>query len=176
MANDADLRVNDGGTWKIVDQLYANDGGSWDEVKRAYANDGGTWKQFHSYVQVSPLFNGDTNIRFGDDCFAGIQFNADGDEFEANNAGSFNQNVGQWLDRGLNSEVWVLRGTVTSGAWNNQNPTGRQALSGSPSWRCIRTTQGSQHATCTFTFWDDATTGILLHTTGSATYTANQEP
>ena len=41
------LHVNDGGTWKEVQNLSVHDGGSWKDVAQAWIKDGGEWKIFY---------------------------------------------------------------------------------------------------------------------------------
>jgi hypothetical protein len=125
---------------------------------------------------VSAAANGDINFTISPtDCFAGVQFNTSGNEFESNNAGLFNQSAGVWLDRGLSSEVWVER-VVTSGSWNNMDPgTGRWQLSTTRSFRVVETGLGSTSVTGYFKFWDAASGGTLLQQTASATYTATTQ-
>lgn len=167
------LQVNDGGVWKLVREIHVNDGGTWDEVRRAYVNDGGVWKQFHTFIRLSPQLNGQFNSRSGF-CFAGVQLHLNGTEDECvADGGAFTINAGTWLDRGLNSEVWVERNVVV-GSWNNIDTTGRNILSGTRQWR-VRAGTGpvTVSCTCNWTFYDAATAGNVIHgPTANVTYSA----
>lgn len=168
--------INVAGVWKAATPAI-NVAGVWKTPDSESINVAGAWKQtWPTGPVVSPVNGGDSNIRILSTCYAGIQFNANGYEYECINTGSYTQNIGLWLDAGLNSEVWV-ECILTAGSWNSLNPgtSTRLQLSTTRTWRCLRSSVGVQTATCYFKFWDAASGGNLLHTTGSASYSANYE-
>ena len=171
-------RIISGGAWKKVLHLHTRVSGSWKEVLNGYTRVGGVWKQFHEALLVSPVGGGATRVRINASCFAGIEFRADGDEFQCNNLGVFNQDKGPWLDNGAASKVWVQM-TINGGSpgtWNSLNPgTGRLQLSTTRSYRCVRSTAGFHTVSATFVMWDAASGGNQLATTGSSTYSAQFE-
>lgn len=127
-------------------------------------------------VSVSPVANGQSNSLLSTPCYAGVQFNSNGIEYEASAAsGTWIFSQGNWLDTGTAGQVWIER-VVTSGSWNNLDPgTGRHQLSTSRSFRVYRVATGSQSVTGYFRFWDAASGGNNLYTTSSATYSAEND-
>ncbi len=126
--------------------------------------------------EVSATANGQVNSLLSQTCYAGVQFNTSGEEFEvvASN-GNYSQSQGDWLTSGSSSDVWVER-SITSGTWNSSDPgAGRLQLSTSRSFRVIRSTTGIQSVTGSFDFWDAASGGNNLQSTSSATYSAENE-
>ena len=171
------IRVS--GTWKECDAVYIRVGGVWKEVDQAGIRVGGVWKDtLVSGPTVSPVGNGDTNFRFGSACYAGVQFNTSGIEYEYTAAGSATSSQGNWLDSGLSSEVWVewTRTGGTLGAWNSINPgTIRRQLSSTWSYRIIRSTNGTNTIAGYFKMYDAASGGNTLWTGPTATWSAEAE-
>lgn len=40
----SELKINDSGTWRNVQQVQVNDSGTWRDIQQIYVNDGGTWR------------------------------------------------------------------------------------------------------------------------------------
>jgi hypothetical protein len=126
-------------------------------------------------LSVSPQANGDSNIRFDLTCYAGVQFNTSGVEYEYTAAGAATVSQGNWLDEGSASDVWVER-TITAGSFNSIDPgTGRHQLSTTRSFRVIRTIIGVQSCTASFEMFDAASGGNSLATTSSAVWSAEYD-
>lgn len=124
-------------------------------------------------LSVIPNTNGDDNVRLDANCYAGIQWQNDGDEAEYTNSAGLNV-IGTWLKGGTAAEVWVAC-AVTLGSWNSLNPgTSLLQLSTTRSFRIVRTTDGTQSVTCTFNFYNAASGGDLIATTGSITFNAER--
>ena len=124
-------------------------------------------------LSVIPNTNGDDNFRLNANCYAGIQWQNDGDEAEYTNSAGLNV-IGTWLKAGTPAEVWVAC-AVTSGSWNSLNPgTSLLQLSTTRSFRIVRTTNGTHSVTCVFNFYDAASGGNLIATTGSITFNAER--
>lgn len=125
-----------------------------------------------SGLSVSATANGDTNNNFGT-CYVGVQFNSSGVEYERdNNSTAYNVNMGNWLDSGTASEVWVefIR---TSGAasWDGKSNSTRYNLGTTQSFG-LTDAGGTNSITGYFRFWDANTGGSTLQTTSSATWSA----
>ncbi len=164
------LKVYNGASWDTIVAKVWN-GAAWVEKLEFY--DGSGFVRLYG-PQVSANALGDSNIRVGNDCYAGVQFASDGTEYQYTNIGGLAVEGDGWLDSGLNSEVWVNR-VVTAGSWNDLDPgAGRNVLSANRSFRVIRTTLGTQSVTGYFQFWDAATGGNLLQQTPSAVYSAQK--
>lgn len=133
----------------------------------------GFWKATSSGPTVSALANGDYNSANSGTIYAGVQFNTDGDEYEANNAGSYVTNVGQWLDSGTSSQVWVEYFNNT-GTFTGKTAGTRYQISTSQGFLTPGATQFIQFrsVTCQFRFWDAASGGNTLQTTSSASWQA----
>ena len=127
-------------------------------------------------LSISPVMNGDSNIRVFNRCHAGAQCHSGGIEYEATSTGAFSSSQGNWLDAGSAADVWI-EPIVTSGSWNSGPATGsRWQLSTTRSWLVWKdTTTGSKSVTGSFKFWDAASGGSLIVQTASATWTANFE-
>jgi len=166
------LEVKYSSSWRTITAPEVKYSGSWRAVKTIEAKIGGAWQEvFSSGPTVSAAADGDSNIRFNNTCYAGIQFVSSGDEREYTSTGG-TSSVGSWLDSGSGSEVWVER-VVTAGSWNSIDPgAGRHQLSTTRSFRVIRSSAGVQSVTGYFKFWDAASGGSLLQQTASATYSA----
>jgi len=157
--------INVAGVWKTCDQVEVNVAGVWKDT-------------LSSGPSVSPSGNGDSNYRYGSTCYAGVQFNANGTEYEYTASGSASSNQGAWLDSGLNSQVWVLwtRTGGTLSSWNSLNPgTVRRQLSTTRSYRINRTTNGTNTISGYFRMYDAASSGNLLWTGPTATWSADAD-
>jgi hypothetical protein len=166
--------INVSGVWKST-APGINVAGVW-KTPEEWINVTGVWKKtYPTGPAVSAVNGGDTNIRILATCYAGVQFNSNGYEYECINTGSYTQNIGLWLDAGAASEVWV-ECIVTAGSWNSIDPgAGRHTLASSKTWRVQRSSIGVQSVTCYFRFWDAASGGNLLQTTATNSYAANYE-
>ncbi len=127
---------------------------------------------------VSPSNANVVGAKAGATAYAGVQFNSDGIEYKTptNGDSAYNTSLGAWLDRGLNSAVWVqwTRTGGTEADWNSQDSgDGRNQLSTSAQWRILISGAGPNNTIIGyFEFWDAASDGNLLHTTDSRTFTA----
>lgn len=145
------------------------DGAAWIDVPKFW--DGAAWIDLNSQLSVSPVANGRVNARVNATCFSGVTWNLNGIEYEITATGGVDAQ-GDWLDSGLNSEVWVQR-FVTAGSWNSIDPgTGRFQLSTTRSWRVVRVSNGIQSVTGHFEMWDAASGGNMLAQTSSAVWSA----
>ena len=98
-------------------------------------------------------------------CYAGIQFNADGNEYSTPVTGEavFTNLRGQYLTFGSPSEVWVER-IVNTGSLNWADPgSGRYRLDISRSFGLFQTTTGTNTANVTLNFYDAASGGVLIN-------------
>lgn len=76
-----------------------------------------------------------TRTRFADDCYAGVYLKNDGVEWAYSNAGvPEGTNLGDWLEVGTTSEMWV-RCTLNAGTLDGAN-------SGTGSWLAMTTSRG----------------------------------
>lgn len=163
------LKINVASVWKEP-TTKINVAGVWKVPGSTKINVAGTWKTIGKIAQFNT--NGDVNSRFSPGTvYAGLQINSNGTEYEYTNAGG-TTSIGTWLKSGLNSAVWV-QCTVHSGSWNSINPgTGRLQCNTTRSYRLVRSTNGTHSCTCTFNFYDAATGGNLIDTTGSIIFSA----
>jgi len=105
-----------------------------------------------------------TNVRSGAACQANFRVDNDGLEYESDNQGNYSASSGQWLDRGLNSEVWVER-TVNSGTLDTDTIGGSRVVCSTD--RIVGITRGSagtDTANVTLEFFDAASGGNSLDT------------
>ena len=102
-------------------------------------------------------------------CYATIEFHSNGVEY-MNSTGTDSGDAtsrGNWLDSGLNSEVWINR-IINSGTLNRYDAgSGRQVMSTTRRYGISKSTNGSKTTNMTFEFWDAASGGNLL---GTVTY------
>jgi len=169
------LEIRVGGVWKTIDTASIKVGGAWKTPDSIEIKVAGVWKTiWPTGPAVSAVNGGDYNFAPSGTCYAGVQFHSNGNEYEANAAGSFTNLIGVWLDAGLNSEVWV-EPLVTLNSWNSGPATGaRYRLDTTRSWLVSRSVLGSKIVTAHFKFWDAASGGSILQTTGNGTYEAEQ--
>lgn len=97
---------------------------------------------------------------------AGVQFNSSGVEYATQHSGNgaYTVSRGNWLDTGLNSEVWIER-TEDVGTLTYTDPgSGRKVLSTTRAYAVHDATipGGSVDCTVTFDFYDAASGGSLL--------------
>jgi len=173
------IEIKPGGVWKSIDNCEINVGGVWKDVDAIEINVGGVWKTaWTSYVAptVSAVAGGDTNSCREDICgsvTAGVRWNTDGNEYECTNAGTFNINIGQWLDTGLSSSVWVMFTRVSGKTHFDSKTSGtRYNIATNQTFSNTVFSVGADTITGYFRFYDAATGGNLLDTTSSATWTA----
>jgi hypothetical protein len=133
---------------------------------------GSAWTTLAVTLDATFNTNGDSNFRFSAICFAGLQINLNGTEYEYTNSGTLGS-IGTWLNSGLNSEVWV-ECVLISGTWNSINAgTGtRLRCDTTRSWRLKQSSNGVNTVQCNFKFWDAASGGNLLDETGTIFFTA----
>ena len=169
----AELKVKSGGIWRTITDPEVKLSGVWRAIKTIEVKSGGVWREVFALVSgpvVSPLANGDSNMGLAP-CYAGVQFNTSGVEYEYTPTGGLGVVGDGWLDSGASSEVWVER-IVTAGSWSSIDPgAGRHQLSTTRSFR-VESWGGTSSVTGYFKFWDAATGGSLLHQSASAIYSA----
>ena len=126
---------------------------------------------------ISPVGDGQqTSVNgLSGNCYAGIQFNSNGIEYERDPAtGTFNINKGNWLDSGSASDVWVEFVRTAGAAWNDPGPPAtltygvRYNLGTTREWKMYRVSFGESTITGYFRFWDAASGGNQI-TPSSAT-------
>ena len=59
----SELKINDSGTWRNVQQVQVNDSGTWRDIQEIYVNDSGTWRT----VFLKALLNATMTEGFYDD-------------------------------------------------------------------------------------------------------------
>lgn len=167
-------KINVAGVWKTPSSIKINVAGVWKSPSSIKANVAGVWKTvFPGGPSVSLASNGDFNFRSVGTCYGGLQINSNGIEYEYTNTGG-TTSLGNWLDSGLNSEVWILM-TLISGTWNSLNAgTTRLQCSTTRSWRISRSSAGTHTVTARFRAYDAASGGNLLSDTGNITFTVEQ--
>ncbi len=176
------LEVKSGAIWRTITAPEVKSGGIWRPIQTIEVKSGGIWREVFALAggpATSAAADGDTNIRFGVQCFAGAQFRSDGTEWEHLNTAFLTQvGVGGdaiWMDVGPASAIWIER-IVTFGSWNSVDPgAGRHVMSSHREFRIVRTTPGTKSVTGYFKFWDAASGGTLLQQTASATWSATME-
>ncbi|KKN01582.1 hypothetical protein LCGC14_1126310 [marine sediment metagenome] len=177
-----ETKVKVGGLWRTITAPEVKVSGVWRAVQTIEVKSGGVWREVFALAggpATSAAADGDANLRFGNVCYAGAQFQLDGSEWEYTNSGGLTQTgVGGdqiWMDTGPNSAIWIER-IVTAGSWNSLDPgAGRHVMSTTRSFRIVRSTAGIFTVTGYFKFWDAASGGSLLQQTASATWTAERE-
>lgn len=115
---------------------------------------------------VSPVSTDVIRSAVANPTIAGVQYNLSGVEYSTqfSGNGAYNVSRGNWLDTGLNSEVWIER-TLNVGTLTHADPgAGRKVLSTTRSYAVHDATipGGSVDCTVTFDFWDAASGGSLL--------------
>lgn len=171
----ANMEVKHSGSWRTLTSVEVKHSGAWRSVKKVYAKHAGAWREVFSALTALFNTNGDGNIILGSGtCYAGLQINSNGSEYEYNNAGTA-VSIGTWLVNGTNSEVWV-ECVLGTGSWNSINAgTGtRLQCNTTRSWR-VSTTGAATTVSCNFKFWDAASGGNLLDETGTILFTAEVE-
>ena len=111
-----------------------------------------------SGLSISPVATAIDNSTGGGTCYATIAYNSDGIEYENSSAAAItaDQSRGNWLDSGLNSQVWVER-TIDVGTLDTDAGTGRLVLSTTRTFGIENA--AIKAATVTFKFYDAATGG-----------------
>lgn len=109
-------------------------------------------------------------------CFAGIQYQPGGQEFEAAGDNSaYDQSRGSWLDIGSGDDVWIqwVRSGGTLGDWNDEDAgDARLQMTANRSWRIKRESVGFDTIIGTFNFYNASSGGSLIANTGSLTFDA----
>jgi len=128
---------------------------------------------------VSPLQAGVTRSATLATVVAGIRYSNTGEEFEnaAGGSASYSVSRGMWLDSGTADSVWVER-VISSGSLNNSDPgAGRLQLNAIRTYAVQDTTTVGGAVTCslTFNFYNAASGGSLIGSTGLITLSANRE-
>lgn len=114
--------------------------------------------------------------------YAGILYNANGTELSTGDTATleiYNESRGNWLDVGDASRVWIQwsRSGGTLADWN-QTDSGDarlQCSAGNYSWCIKRSTAGTSTIIGAFNFYDAASGGNLLATTGNITFSVFAE-
>lgn len=159
------MKVNIGGSWKDVTDIWVNIGGSWKVVTRIQTNIATAWKEAFAVISLACSINTSNafRIRFNNTCTSGVSYAANGIEYKRRNTGTWNfTSRGNWLDEGDADDVWV-QVTVNSGSLNSGNPgSGRLQLTVDRQYGVIRTSVGSHNANVSVTMWDAASGGNIL--------------
>ena len=104
------------------------------------------------------------NVR-GGVCTCAVKIDIDGDFYASDNVGGYSAASETWLERGLNSQVWVERTIDTGSLATDDIGAGRAACTSDLEIAVIRTTSGEDRATGNFRFYNAPTGGTLLETT-----------
>lgn len=106
------------------------------------------------------------NTRSGVDCLSNMKVDQDGDIYESDNTGAYGASAQTWLDAGSSSAVWVAR-TVTLGTLTTDAGTGRLQCNVDREFGVTDPPgAASKQANITLKFYDAASGGNLLFTTG----------
>ncbi len=163
------LKVKSGGSWRTITAPEVKLSGSWRDIKGIEVKEGGSWRTvFLAGPEVSPSGANVTKSVFTDvTCYARIRYATSGIEYQTNLASSSGTPTsrGNWLDFGLNSEVWVQR-VINTGSLSLDPGSGRLQLSTERIFGVQRNGQGNKTCNLTFNFYDAASGGSLI---GSAT-------
>lgn len=158
------------GSWQEVVAIHVKDGGVWNEANVVSVKDAAAWQEAHaSGPRVSPSGNGVTNSVFSDQtCYANMEYRSTGVEYENTLATSSAATVsrGNWLDGGASNEVWVQR-VITSGTLSTDAGSGRLQLSSTRKFGITQSGQGTKTCTLTYNFYDAASGGSLIGSSGS---------
>ncbi|MEE9158969.1 MAG: hypothetical protein V3U60_11345 [Gammaproteobacteria bacterium] len=130
----------------------------------------------HPGIILSPSSANVVGSKTGATAYAGIQFNASGEEFKTDSDGNSAYDVsrGLYIDSGDPDNVWIqwTRTGGTLGDWNSDDAgDARVQLSSSRSWRILRAGLGTDTIIGDFDFYDAVTGGGLLASV-SLTFTA----
>jgi hypothetical protein len=122
---------------------------------------------------TSALANGDTNSSYlVNPVYAGVKFDADGEEYESSAAGGWGTTVGTWLDTGVPGDVWVefIRTSGTKTAFIGKSDSTRYNNVTDNIFRISDSSAGAAYENIygLFKFWDAASGGSLLQTTSLA--------
>jgi hypothetical protein len=164
--------VKHSSAWRTLTGVEVKHSGAWRDVQTIEVKHGGVWRTVFSALSAIFNTNGDSNIRLGAACYAGLQISNTGTEYEYTSGGGLGS-IGTWLNSGSTSEVWV-ECVLVSGTWNSLNAgTGtRLATTTTRSWRIVQSSGGIRTVTCNFKFWDAASGGNLLDQTGNVSFVA----
>lgn len=126
-------------------------------------------------ISVSPNTNGVTTDSSDNPVHAGIDYRTNGTEWSSTAAGSYTVPRGNWLDTGLSSEAWVQR-VISVGSLDIDPGAGRLQLNTARLFEVQDPSLAGGPVTCTltFNFYDHATLGSLIGTTGSIVLSANR--
>jgi len=135
----------------------------------------------HPGLNVSPSTSDITGTKAAATAYAGIKIQADGEEFRtpANGDSGYTTTLGLWLDSGAPENVWVqwTRSGGSLGDWNDTDDgDARLQLSADRNWRIARTSSGTDTIIGTFDFFDAASGGVQIGTSGERTFTATYDP
>lgn len=146
--------------------------------------DGSAWKEkmkFHNGSAFVDLFGPTVtldatdvvNVRTGSqNCWSGVTYFSDGTEKAATNVGLYTVSRGNWLDSGLNSQVWLER-TINTGSLSTDGiGAGRVIMTSDHIMERTRFTFGISTCNLTIRAYDAASGGNLLST---ATYLLSAE-
>jgi hypothetical protein len=159
---DPTISINVAGVWKTPDVSI---------------NVAGTWKAAYSALAVSIDVNGRTNYRENANCYAGASFYTSGVNYEYNATASL-ISVGNWLDSGSASDVWLLwtRTGGTLSDWNSiDSGDTRVQVTVNRSWRIVRSSNGISTIIGYWRAYDAASGGNLLDTGPTGTYSAEYD-
>jgi hypothetical protein len=146
IAASAEIAINDGGTWRVPQQIEVNDAGTWRTIQQVYVNDSGTWRTVFQYLTA--YLENDTYVRSGTSP-ASFRVAADGNIY-APIAGSDLQLQYAWLVAGTNADFEV-QVNATVGSFSTGTTGTWLAMTGDNTW----TRQCGAGTTQTVTFTID---------------------
>lgn len=108
--------INDGGTWRQLNQIFVNDSGSWKPLIEVYVNDGGTWRLVFQgdAIDVGDRLAISSAIGAGN---AVAVFRLQSDGFTAQTNGSNTVDVGSaWITPQSGMSGYECQATILTGA------------------------------------------------------------
>lgn len=175
---DHDLKVYNGSIW-VPGRTKVWDGTTWQTTAKYW--NGSAWNHLFDQptVTISASANGRANSRIiGTDCFVGVQFNSNGEEYEMLSGGSWSgTSEGTWLDTGSGSDAWVefIRTGGTLTRFDSHASATRFQMSSSIGFTIQAFDVEFQSVVGYFRFWDSSSGGNLLQQTASATWSADSQ-
>lgn len=125
-------------------------------------------------LAVSASANGDVNTTNPGTCYVGVSFLSNGNERErVADTGAYTVGSNTWLDCGAANEVWVefVRTAGSATVWDGLADSTRYSLASGQEFG-ITDQSGTNDITGYFVFWDAATSGNILQTTGTDFWSA----
>lgn len=167
----AELYINDGGTWRWIQETYVNDAGTWRRIQEIYVNDGGTWRSVFVGDLIALTNDSDTHI-VTQPANAAASFGLTNTGFRSKHTGTTGV---PWITPQVNMANYSVFCTVLSGTLTSGSATGTWLnLGTSQSWVRNATTNGTFQAVIRLQIRRDSD-GVVL-ATADITLTATRDP